>query len=307
MLFCVLSLFVFVGIVMFLTPKVYASAVIHSRIGSSTTVSTSALIIVDTSTPLPTATTPALVPTDTPIPIPTNTPVPIPTDTPIPTVTATTVPTHTPTPVPVITPTTVAKPTSTSVAGVPPPGGMPTVGPTQQNVPTPMPSPSGMTATPSSSGLPPTSTGVVPSPTANGYSTTVTGQNNEKLLLPTMPEIAIGSSVLGAAAVVGWFVWRRKQGALVSSTEYPLAQTLPAYDSSQLSYAQTVYAAGATGMVRENRSFYQEGSTALAMTHMPETPPPHQAVMDTLEPSLETIMRQAQTGLFALPDKEVYS
>ena len=272
--------------------------------------------------PTPTDTPIIATPTDTPIvPTPTDTPIiptPTPTDTPIvptptvistPTTTATTtqitanknlLSEHVQVVLPCDTPTTtVAKPTSTSAAGVLPPVGTSTV--TQKGTPTPTPSPASMTATPSRSGLPPTSTDIVPTPTPNGYSTAATGQNNGKLLLPSIPELAIGSSVLGAAAVVGWFVWRRRQG--LSSTG--LAQTQPAYNSSQV--AQAAFAAGNAGMVRENRAFYQEGTTAQALTHMPETPLPHQAIMDTLEPSLETIMRQARTGLFALPDKEVYS
>ncbi len=203
------------------------------------------------------------------------------------------------------TPTTVAKPTSTSAAGVPVGGGT-LGGSPQQKTPTPTPSPSNK---PSGAGLPPPNTvGAVSSPTASTYSssTTVSAQNNGKLLPPTMPEIAFGSSVLGAVTIVGGVVWRRRKETPMPSAENQLAQTQAAFGGASLAYAQTAYPAGSAGIVREDSASYQENTTARGMERLPETPLPHQAIMDSLEPSLETIMEQAQMGLFALPDKDLY-
>ncbi len=118
------------------------------------------------------------------------------------------------------------------------------------------------------------------------------------MLLPSVPELAIGSSVLGAAALLGWYVWRRRQESLLTAG-YPLAQTAQANISS--SYNQTIQARTTLGMVQEHGSRYQPETTA------PETPPPLQVLMSNADTSLETIMRQAQVGLFALPNKEEYS
>ncbi len=139
---------------------------------------------------------------------------------------------------------------------------------------------------------------MVSSPTA-GTNTTygsaaITPQDNGKMLLPTAPELAIGSSVLGAATLLGWYVWRRRQGSLLP---YPLAQT--AQPNIASSYDQPIQARANMGMVQESGVRYQPepGNQGI----IPETPLPQQDM------SLETIMRQAQLGLFALPNKEEYS
>lgn len=286
-LFCILVLFTFVGIVLFLTPKVYAHAAVLNYVKGK---------------PLPTATIPTTVPTAIPTTIPTIVPTIIPTA--IPTTVPTAIPTAKPTIQPTVprpTPTVVIKPTSTSAAGVQPPGGS-----TQQPTPTLTPSPSRMTATPSSSGLPPAITDVVPSPTANTYSSVITAQDNGKLILPTVPEIALGSSILGAGALLAWFLWRRKHGELLPANGYSASQGEMAHSSasSGMPYAQATLAVGNIGgMLRESRSSYREDAIQQGMVYSTEPMFPQQADAS----SLETIMRQAHEGLFALPDKEEYS
>ena len=204
--------------------------------------------------------------------------------------TATPMPTHLPIK-PGTTPTTTgAAPISTSAAGVPP-GGT-----TLQ--PTPTPPQLTATKTPKSAGLPPGATHVVPTTTTTttAYSdNAITAQNNGKMLLPTVPEeIALGSSLAGAAALVGWYIWRRKQGSLLA-TQYISQASVP--------YAQTAYAGDNIGGVSENGPNY---SPDIANQEMfPKT----QYALDTMLPddSLEAIMRQARVGLFALPNKEEYS
>jgi len=308
-------LFVFVGILFFLSPKAYAHAGmqgltggIAARRAKTITLLTPTITVAlptPTDTPIiPTPTNTPIVPTptDTPIPptptatpivpTPTDTPTPPPTSTPVPTATATTAPTNTPT-VPRITPTPIVKPTSTSAAGFPP-GGK-----TQQTTPTPTPSRPTVTGTPSSAGLPPGTTDVVASPTTATNTVlggaTITAQNNGNILLPSVPEIAIGSSVVGAATLMGWYVWRRRQGGLLSAEH--TAQSL----QSSMPYAQPTQTGGGIGTVRENGSHYQQGWM------VPETPLSQHIPMGDADTSLETIMRQAQMGLFALPNKEEYS
>ena len=339
-LFCVLLLFMFVGIVFLLSSKAYASGIVvrglteNMRHLANTPIvptptdtplptSTSTLVPTPTNTPIiptptntpiiPTPTNTPIIPTPTNTPIiptPTNTPLPAPTNTPLPTPTNTPLPAPTNTPLPSktpgTTPTTVAKPTSTSAAGVPLGGGT-LGGSPQQKTPTPTPSPSNK---PSGAGLPPNATNAVSTPTASTSSTysstTVAAQNNGKFLPPTMPEITFGSSVLGALAIVGGVVWRRRKETPMPSAENQLAQTQAAFGGASIAYAQTAYPVGSAGIVREDRASYQEDTTARGMERLPETPLPHQAIMDSLEPSLETIMEQAQMGLFALPDKDLY-
>jgi hypothetical protein len=154
--------------------------------------------------------------------------------------------------------------------------------------------------------LPPGSTGVASTPTTgtntNYNNAAITAQNNGQMLLPTAPEIAIASSVLGAAALLGWYVWRRKQGS-PSAVGYPLAQTPQVNIASP--YAQTTQMNGNMGMVQEHGLRYQQGSINQGMVS--ETPHSQQTPINTTDTSLEAIMRQAQIGLFALPNKEEYS
>ena len=118
------------------------------------------------------------------------------------------------------------------------------------------------------------------------------------MLLPTTPEIAIGSSVLGAAGLLGWYVWRRRQGGLSDSID-PLAQIL----QPNMSYAQPTLAGSSIGMVQEHEAYYQADHGGM----QPEVPHSQQVFMSNADVSLESIMRQAQLGLFALPNKEEYS
>ena len=298
----------FVGLLFSVSPKAYANNGMHSPTGNIIArrkrtpipLPTVTIILPTPTVVLPTPTVVLPTPTDTPIiPTPTDTPIiPTPTDTPIPT--ATMAPTSTPTiqPTPKATPTTITKPTSTSVAGVVPPKATP------GSTPTPTPPILTVKGTPSSAGLPPRTTNVVSSPTA-GTNTTygsaaITAQDNGKMLLPTTPELAIGSSVLGAAALLGWYVWRRRQGSVLP---YSLAQTAQSNIAS--SYDQPIQARANMGMVQERGARYQPEPGNQGM--IPETPLPQQALLSNADMSLETIMRQAQMGLFALPNKEEYS
>ncbi len=320
-LFCILILFVFIGLLFSVSPKTYAHSV-YTSIGNVAARRKRTPIPLPTLTfILPTPTTPIFptptdtpifpTPTDTPIfPTPTDTPIfPTPTDTPIiPTPTNTPIPTATmaPTNTPTVrtTPTIVVKPTSTSAAGVLPPHSTPG-GTLPRTTPTPTPPILTVTGTPSSAGLLPGTTNVVSSPTVGTNTTygsaTITTQDNGKALLPTAPELVIGSSVLAAAALLGWYVWRRKQENLLLAG-YPLAQTSQSNIASP--YDQTMQARGTMGMVQEQGQHYQPG---IMNEMVPETPVPLQALMSNADMSLETIMRQAQMGLFALPNQEEYS
>ncbi len=199
--------------------------------------------------------------------------------------------------VPCTTPTTIIQPTSTSATGILPPGGN-----IQQTMPTPTPTWKSAGGTSNGASLPPATPTVVPSPTTvanTAYnSPTITGQDNGKMLMPTTPEIAIGSSVLGAAALLGWYVWRRRQGGL-SDNINPIAQTF----QSNMTYAQPTLATNSVGMVQEQGAYYQAGNGWL----QPEASPTPQVLISNADASLEAIMRQAQLGLFALPNKEEYS
>ncbi len=313
-LFCILILFVFIGLLFSVSPRTYAHSV-YTSIGNVAARRKRTPIPLPTLTfILPTPTTPIFpTPTNTPIfPTPTNTPIfPTPTDTPIlptptntPIPTATTAPTNTPTVR--ATPTVVVKPTSTSAAGILPPNATPG-GTLPKTTPTPTPPILTVTGTPSRAGLPPGTTNVVSSPTV-GTNTTygsaaITTQDNGKALLPTAPELVIGSSVLAAAALLGWYVWRRRQGNLLSAA-YPLAQTPQSNIASPMPYDQTIQARGTIPIVQEQRPRYQPD---IMNEMVPETPVPLQALMSNADMSLETIMRQAQMGLFALPNQEEYS
>ena len=304
-LFCILILFVFIGLLFSVSPKTYAHSVYNS-IGNVAARRKRTPIPLPTLTfILPTPTTPiSPTPTDTPIlPTPTDTPIlPTPTNTPIPT--ATTAPTNTP--IVRTTPTTVVKPTSTSAAGLPPPHATPG-GTLPRTTPTPTPPILTVTGTPSSAGLPPGTTNVVTSPTVGTNTTygsaTITTQDNGNALLPTAPELAIGSSVLAAAALLGWYIWRRRQENLLPAA-YPLAQTPQSNIASPMPYDQTIQARGTIPIVQEQRPRYQPD---IMNEMVPETPVPLQALMSNADMSLETIMRQAQMGLFALPNREEYS
>jgi len=87
----------------------------------------------------------------------------------------------------------------------------------------------------------------------------------------------------------------------VLTAGYPLAQTSQSNILS--SYDQTIQAKANVGMVQEHGVRYQLETMNQGM--VPETPPPLQVLMSNA--SLENIMRQAQVGLFALPNKEEYS
>ena len=119
------------------------------------------------------------------------------------------------------------------------------------------------------------------------------------MLLPTAPELAIGSSILGAAALMGWYLWRRRQGNLLTAG-YPQAHI-----ASSMPYAQTMQASSTIGMVQEQGQHYQPNTMNQGM--VPETPVPLQVLMNNADTSLEAIMRQAHIGLFALPNQEEYS
>ncbi|GAC1566113.1 MAG: hypothetical protein NVS2B2_38430 [Ktedonobacteraceae bacterium] len=173
---------------------------------------------------------------------------------------------------------------------------------------TPTPSMLKVTATQSSSGLPPAPTNVVSSPTTNTPydSAATTTQDNGKMLMPTAPEIAIGSSVLGVAALLGWFFWRRRQsGVLSADSDYLLAQSSQASTSSSMPYTQITQAGENIGMAHENGLGYQQSSANQGMVS--DSPLSPQVLWSNADASLETIMRQAQMGLFALPNKEEYS
>ena len=122
------------------------------------------------------------------------------------------------------------------------------------------------------------------------------------MLLPTAPELVLGSSVLAAAALLGWYVWRRRQGSLLLAGYSP-AQTPQSNLTSP--YAQTLQARDNIGMVQEHRSHYQPDTMNQGMVM--ETSLPQQVLLSNADTSLESIMRQAQMGLFALPNKEEYS
>jgi len=140
------------------------------------------------------------------------------------------------------------------------------------------------------------------------------------MLLPTAPELAIGSSVLAAAALLGWYIWRRRQGSMVPAGY--AARTPQLNIASTMPYAQTGQVMGNMGMMQEQGQYYQpetmnqgrvpetplpQHMNQINQRMVPETPLPPQSLMNTTDTSLETIMRQAQMGLFALPNQEEYS
>ncbi len=280
LLLCVLLLFVFAAIVLFWTPNVVTA--VYADVPTDTPTSA-----------LPTDTPTSALPTNTPVP-PTPTPVP-PTPTPVPP-TPTPVP---PTPTPGRTPTAIIQPTSTSAAG-----GVP------GSTPSPTPTPTAVKAKTNSSGLPPKATNAVPSPTANTTNSpyigaALPGQDNEKMFIPSAPAIFIGTSVLGAAALIGWYVWRRRQDSLLLAN-YSSVGGMQQFDTpAPLPYVLPVSGNSSIGMVGANEPIYQ--TSMASQETLPATPLSSQSLLADADMSLEAIIQQAQQGLFALPNKEEYS
>lgn len=73
------------------------------------------------------------------------------------------------------------------------------------------------------------------------------------------------------------------------------------------SLMQTMRMGDSTEMVSEAGQWYQGEQENQEMVQLPVTPLPPQEMTHTIDSSLETVMRQAQMGLFALPDKEELS
>ena len=307
-LLCVLLLFFCVGMVFFLTATTYASGSNAIR---------------------PTDMSPTTIPTDPPTTVPTTVP------TTIPTVAPTTAPTSMPTTAPTAQPTTPRTnptppppvPTATMVVGgLLPPANNPTPQPTMGAATSPTAT-IHKTATPSASptaAATTTMSSVVPG--ANTTSTPSQQGTNSAISLPQIASIGVGGVLLASVLFIG-LVWRQRRMQLRSgqpgfaqrSGLYPLqgkAVTEPLHQAPQPLMQQAVpemafaastpnslpiqYAQTNTpqSLLREQEPVYQEASPVpMEMMQVAETSAQAPAQL------LESMMRQAQMGLFALPNK----
>ncbi len=308
-LFCVLLLFFCIGIVFSLTATTYAhgsNAVLPADM-SPTTVPTDPATTVPTTVP---TTAPTVVPTTAPTSVPTAAPTAPPTP-----------PRTNPTPPPPV-------PTATTIAGgLPPPANNPTPQPTMGATTSPTPTVH-KTATPITSSPTAAATTTVSSvvPGTNTTSTPSQQGTNNAISLPQIASIGGGALLLASVLFVG-LSWRQRRmqarTGQVSFAQrsglYPLegkAMTEPLHQTPQLLMPQAVpegaFAASTPNslpiqstqrdihqsLLREQVPAYQEASPiSMEMMQVAET---SSQAPDSL---LESMMRQAQMGLFALPNK----
>ncbi len=309
-LLCVLLLLFCVSIVFFLTAKTYAS-------GSNTV--------------RPADMSPTTVPTDPPTPVPTTVPTTAPT--PVPTTAPTAVPTTAPTvqptqpkPNPTAPPQPV--PTATTIAGgLPPPANnppQPTTGPTASPTPTAQ-----KTATPVTASSTPAATTTVSSVISGATTTSTPSQQsaNNAISLPQIASIGGGALLLSSALFLG-LAWRQRRMQRSSgqasfaqrSGLYPRqgrTETEPLYQALQPLMSQPVPEMALAASTPNSAPMRYAQATQVNMSPLPEATPTYSEAspvpMEELQvaetPSqapdslLEAMMRQAQIGLFALPNK----
>jgi|GEM_PF-3338316 len=326
-LFCVCMLFVFVGIVFSITSAIYAQGAVHNRsVDKPFDLGTPPVTVVPTDVP---TTPPTPMPTTPPTPMPTTPPTPMPTTppTPVPTTPPTPVPTNPPTTQPTVPP--VSNPTS--AAGVPPVPPSGPVDPRQQpTFPTPSPSSSPTKTTPTPTRGASTAT---PNATVSGSSSAViptTASISTPDTNKTMPMMQSGlltgtAVLLGGTALMG-VMWRQKRMRLALQTNkrppiqpvqtqlaMPQAYTAPATsfalangmqrDPAPLQSSPAPVSTQNIEEIWEHSPIFQEARLSKGMMPVPETPRLAQETVSTLDPLLENLMRQAQAGLFVLPDK----
>ncbi len=322
MLLCVCILFLLIGVVFFITPRLYAQQVKPSDngympfdVGTATTVPIT----------IPTTVPPTTIPTTVPTVVPTTAPPPLPTSVP----TTPPAPVTQPTAVPPAPTLTVPNPVGTSVGGVPP---VPPPGPGDPGQqPLPTPSPTKIMPTPTRGvGTPvPVATAVSTAATALPKAASISTPSTNPTL--TMMQTGLFTAVailLGGTALVG-MMWRQKRVRFArqvqqqqSPPQFPQVVMPEAYTAPAQSFAL------ANGMQREfapiqsspaplptsptqqsieeiweHSPIFQEARLNGSMMPPPETPrSPNETAMG-IDPLLEKLIRQAQMGLFALPDK----
>lgn len=316
MLFCVFLLFLCGGLVLLLTSTTYARSAAQNTYGSNVIRPADTL---PTSVPTIPTTAPTIVPTITP-PIPTATPIHMPTVTP-------TAPKTKPTPPP--------PPTATTIAGVlPPAGNVPTPQATVSSAPSPTAT-AKKTATPDALSPTPAATNTISSSVTNSNKTSTASRQSAANAI-SLPQIAsiVGAVVILSSVLFMGLVWRQRRMQLragpVNSQQrarlYPLpgrAVTEPLYQAPQplvpqavpemalvasnssdslVQYAQAPQEDTHQSLLREQSLLYQAASPS-PMGTMQGAAMSSQASTPTSNQLLESMMRQAQMGLFALPDK----
>ncbi len=319
--FCLLLLFACLGTVLFVTSKTHAQDATQRPARDHVM--------------QPTDLSPTIVPTIAPTIAPTNAP------TVAPTIAPTAAPTIAPTaPKTVPTPAPPVISTATSVAGVPPPVGNPTTQPTA--IPMVSPTATAKeTATPSTAKPTPVATNSVSSSVTNPNSSSITIQQDATKTFTggatktfTILQVAL---IIGAAIIIGTvlslgLVWQQQrandaaqidaqqqatpfqqQGKVVTEPLYQepqpmvlhtIQEALPLpvipYSTSHTQYAQPTQVAANQSLIREQKLSYQENSPTMQVAETPILPQKTTSEADSL---LESMMRQAQMGIFALPDK----